>query len=343
MKKNKAFTLVELMGILLVLSLILLIAVPAISNTLRKSEQKQYDEFLNDLNLATETYIELNRNHYPELNQIGGQAYISLHELVTTGLVKKTVQNPKTKEDIPLDHTVTVTMQANGMLSYEYVEANLNLDQYAKDGLLLWYDAINHGNDANVWADLSGNNRNGTLTNVVFSNQTAYFNGTDSGVYLGDLLTDLYNGSNTVEILVSFDENNARDILMGNFAFAHNVNIERHVNNRGRFYFDNGGSDLYTVNDYYVMNTVYGTSQTFHKGEAISNLYKNGVNMQNYTSNLYSTFSYPYTNVWIGRDSRTGTTVLKGKIYAVRIYNRVLTEQEIKNNYTLDQLRYHLK
>ena len=45
---NKAFTLIEVVGVITVLSLILLVSLPAITSTLKRNEQRKYDEYVNN-------------------------------------------------------------------------------------------------------------------------------------------------------------------------------------------------------------------------------------------------------------------------------------------------------
>ena len=54
---NKAFTLVELVGVVAVLALIFLVTYPNIVSLSKKEDNKQYDLMVKDLCLAGETYI----------------------------------------------------------------------------------------------------------------------------------------------------------------------------------------------------------------------------------------------------------------------------------------------
>ena len=54
---KKGFTLVEMIGIIVILSVILLVAVPATLRTIQNSNEKRNESFRDDLKLATESYI----------------------------------------------------------------------------------------------------------------------------------------------------------------------------------------------------------------------------------------------------------------------------------------------
>ena len=67
--------------------------------------------------------------------------------------------------------------------------------------------------------------------------------------------------------------------------------------------------------------------------------YVNGKFSETYKSDNYAE-NQDFTKVWIGRDSRTGETVMNGTIHAVRIYNRLLTQEEKNMNYITDKERF---
>ena len=61
---KKGFTLVELLGVFAIMSMIVLIAVPSVTNMLKQSEQDQYANFENDIFLAAEAYLSSNSDIY---------------------------------------------------------------------------------------------------------------------------------------------------------------------------------------------------------------------------------------------------------------------------------------
>jgi len=51
------------------------------------------------------------------------------------------------------------------------------------------------------------------------------------------------------------------------------------------------------------------------------------------------------TKLTIGAQAFAGVNAvpqLKGTIYSIRVYNRALTEEEIKQNYEVDKIKYNL-
>ena len=122
MKKNSGFTLVELLGIVGVIAAILLFVKPSIIGMLKKNDEKEYDRFLTDLYLATESYIQINIQNYSSLETAGGTESVSMQDLIENGFIKSTVMNPKTKKKISELDTIQVTKQADGSYHYRYIE-----------------------------------------------------------------------------------------------------------------------------------------------------------------------------------------------------------------------------
>ena len=54
---KKGFTLVELLAVVTIMGVILLISVPNITKQLKKTNSNRYSEFVEDLFLATESYL----------------------------------------------------------------------------------------------------------------------------------------------------------------------------------------------------------------------------------------------------------------------------------------------
>ena len=59
MKKNKGFTLVELLAVIVILAIIMIIAIPAVLNTMQTAQRKTFGEFIQKVyNVGERKYIE---------------------------------------------------------------------------------------------------------------------------------------------------------------------------------------------------------------------------------------------------------------------------------------------
>lgn len=132
----------------------------------------------------------------------------------------------------------------------EYIEENL-LEKYVNDSLALHYDGIinteNGYNDATtVWKDISGNNRDGSMTGFtsgMWTGKGLLFTVDSQAVVLDPYFNLLYNNSATIEMIYKPRNDYARGILFGGFGSGNmQVNIERNSSgfsdNSSRFYFE---------------------------------------------------------------------------------------------------------
>jgi len=106
MNKRNGFTLVELMGILVVLALIIAIAVPTITSTLRKQGDNQEELYVNQVCTAAKAYMnfyrlendnELATQYQRILNGILPVAFttIKVDKLIDEGYLSDSTKHPK--------------------------------------------------------------------------------------------------------------------------------------------------------------------------------------------------------------------------------------------------------
>ena len=115
MKKSTGFTLIELLGVLVVIGLIGIVSFVTISNTVKRTSDKDYENFKENLYLSTETYIETNNV------EINSEEVISIQTLISEGFIKDNIKNPKTNKSILNDSIkVTPNTDQNGNVEYSY-------------------------------------------------------------------------------------------------------------------------------------------------------------------------------------------------------------------------------
>lgn len=118
---KKGFTLVELMGILAILGIIILVAVPSLLATNKNSTEMNYREFQNTVNEAAETYIEINGDKYQDLkNNNAASTVIDVDTLVNEGLLQSGLMNPETEKSITDENGSVTVINENGVLKYTY-------------------------------------------------------------------------------------------------------------------------------------------------------------------------------------------------------------------------------
>lgn len=122
---KRGFTLIEMLGILVVLAVIILVSLPSIVQTNRNSKQAELDENKETIFMAAETYIELNKDARANLKQ-NKYYYVKLTTLVDEGLLSSNLKNP----GINLEKTVSEgkwwveARMNNGKVNYSLVNEN---------------------------------------------------------------------------------------------------------------------------------------------------------------------------------------------------------------------------
>lgn len=255
-------------------------------------------------------------------------------------------------KNVPFVKTVEYVMAYENISSTEDDEKNYSQDSnsYAKDGLQLYYDAINntgdgHSNTTTAWKDLSGNHRDGVLENFSNSSTSGWtensliFDGTNDGVFIGNQLIDLFKSNNTVEILFSVNETNTRDILIGNYNKSNSINYEIKTDTF-RIWINDGTYQDTTTEIIDSANTIKMITVVFDKDNGKIKVFNDSNFLVEFESSEIANYNYNWTNVRLGRDVRPESMALNGKIYAVRVYSKILTQTEIVHNYELDKERY---
>ncbi len=94
MKKN-GFTLAELLGVITILSLILLIAIPTIDRMLKEGKTDLYASQIKSIEAAAKMWGTDHINELPDVNET---KTITLSRLWQDGYMDENIENPKTKK-----------------------------------------------------------------------------------------------------------------------------------------------------------------------------------------------------------------------------------------------------
>ena len=113
---KKGFTLIEMLGVIVILSLLTLITYNGVSGMNKKYKEKEYEDYKKTLCMAAETYIS------SESIQLNGEIYVELYDLMTNLYIdeNKIVENPRTgiKE---MDAKLKVSKDQAGVFDCKYV------------------------------------------------------------------------------------------------------------------------------------------------------------------------------------------------------------------------------
>lgn len=113
--KKKGFTLIELIGVVVLLGAILLIIIPVVNKSLKDGKQKLYTKQIESIKISLSSWANENK---PKNNET---FYITLSQLKKEGLVDADIKNPITKELFANDMVLRV-INENNILKYEVLK-----------------------------------------------------------------------------------------------------------------------------------------------------------------------------------------------------------------------------
>lgn len=364
---KKGFTLIELLEIIVILGLIVAFTVPSLINLKKNEEQKEYDNFLKNVSLAAETFYQTNTKMCDFDNYT--YCYINVSDLIENDYLRNDLINPKNKNVI--SHLDTVILEKNEDNTIKYYYSSMN--EYVQNNLLVHYDAIrntNNGHDylTTTWEDISGNKNNATLKN--FTSVDTWYN--NSLNFSGKN----YNSTNSEH--VDFNLNDSSDeftitlytkqgkLAENDYASRLFHSQKKDLSSMFRVY-PKYNSGVYTIylefaikeNEEYVATFIQAYPDNYAiKNDEVYNLtitcsnsdyeiYKNGslvksINISGYNEISNLKCSDVLSSKIILGNAENLLRAYKGEIYNFKIYNKVLTDEQIKQNYEVDKLRYNL-
>ena len=240
-------------------------------------------------------------------------------------------------------------------------------EEYVGKGIILYLDGINntrngHNDNATVWEDLSGNNNDGQFINlngsVRYLSQEQGYEFTDNNDYIQSVNNLGLEGDKdyTLEFVYKSYGYEGNQGVAGNGLFWFGTTeavtgkslscfLRNNTNENTRISWMN-----YGINSQATTNDSKKHTMSFRKKAGLFN--QNNIIFlvdNNYNNNIIDNETYTPnivdSPIQLGRGWQFGgqNRTLNGMIYAVRIYNRVLTDEEIKNNYEIDKLRFNLE
>lgn len=120
--KNKGFTLVELLAILVILGVVATIITPVIQKSLKANKEKVYDILVDQIKDYTKDYLAKNTDELPDIE--GETNSIKFIDLKKEGLLQINVVNPINDNIISDESVVKVTKKSNSY-TYEVITYDL--------------------------------------------------------------------------------------------------------------------------------------------------------------------------------------------------------------------------
>ncbi len=200
------------------------------------------------------------------------------------------------------------------------------VSDYVQDGLVLHMDAKSPGETAGAWTSLVGNH---VFTNygAVFNADHVLFDGVDDYL-INNSFTPPGAGSGTIELVYDCDDGVFDVTAVCLFAGKTGGSLCFYISSGSNIYWTNNTPGRLVVSVQHAKaSTSISDDRKYENGVAITGTSTNYLGGRN-------------SNNYIGK--RSSGNPYKGKIYAIRIYNRKLTEAEVMQNLAADNTRYQL-
>ncbi len=121
---KKGFTLVELLGVLVLMAIIMVVVVTPIIGQIRNTSKKLDTASLNVLYQSTASYLDANKNLYPKSN--GMVYYISIGQLIDSNKLTSNYLLSYSEEELSRANAIKVTVEDDGY-QYSFAESSENL------------------------------------------------------------------------------------------------------------------------------------------------------------------------------------------------------------------------
>lgn len=232
-----------------------------------------------------------------------------------------------------------------------------------KDGLMVWLDFKSYTNNTRqkqIPVNLANNTKDGRLNNFAYLEGSGYddglqFDGVDDFIDIKDMTIDNFLNKEkfTFNFTISFTDSNKRGAIIslpltfpndGTRRLLVKVNENKEIT-IGRY---NGvwkGKKSIPINKSKVNVTI--TFEGMTGDDFDLNIWIDGVPSDVISNGVASSEYYgnPYSNLvigWQGTNSQGDYAFLKEKIHSLKIYDRILNDQEINYNYTIEKERWGL-
>ena len=228
-------------------------------------------------------------------------------------------------------------------LEWEKVIPIPSADAYVQDGLVFQLDGIDKGNVEGAWVDRKAG-RQFTLNNCIVNSDNIEFNGTDSEAIDNDNYTFPTVPENyTIEVVLYYGGGSG--ILTENSTTT-SYGSPMMVTLYSTSTYFTIGRNLYAVEA--LPENKYMCLQAQAKGNTNTiqvNCNGDVLATRQGTDSIINNDFFAYGKasvgcVWTSSGDKAGQ--LLGKVYSIRLYNRLLTEEERYNNMVVDYMRFRI-
>ena len=121
MKTKKGFTLVELLVTIILLGVVATVIIFNVTNVSKNSKKTEYERFVASIKSSASLYADMNPEAFQDLYVNKSFIYITVGDLINSGLVDEKIKNPYTGENAGNDELIKVSLDTTSeALTFEY-------------------------------------------------------------------------------------------------------------------------------------------------------------------------------------------------------------------------------
>lgn len=222
------------------------------------------------------------------------------------------------------------------------IKQELSAASYIQDAALILLDGIEKGNTEGQWTSLVNGNHSFVNYGAIAEDDGWRFNGSSS--YMSNATLPSYswdsNGYRTLEVVAEFERDNITEIVLMGKQFG--ICFGRYSTEKCIVLSDATILVPSISDDMKAGIRAIGIVMDGRETTSIqfTNGVRNGIPIKDSEILNKQGFGSTTGEVLLGK-RKTGNA-FKGKIYAIRLHNRALTNEELLQNYEIDKIRFGL-
>lgn len=122
----KGFTLIEILGVLIILGVISLVTIPVVTNILRENKETLYQSQINNIKDSAKNFVA--ENIFDLSLENGSRLGITIGKLKDLGYLEPNVINSKTKKEFTDDTTIIIENINNNIEYTVCIDISCNLN-----------------------------------------------------------------------------------------------------------------------------------------------------------------------------------------------------------------------
>jgi prepilin-type N-terminal cleavage/methylation domain-containing protein len=118
---KRAFTLVELLAVIVVLGVLLSIVTMSITKYMTAANNASFKSLVESIESSAELYVAENSTDFPLLDVAGSNFDIELNDLVNANYIKSDIIDKRTDTSIPLTTKVNITVISKDKINAKFM------------------------------------------------------------------------------------------------------------------------------------------------------------------------------------------------------------------------------